>query len=89
MARCRFVLLAISLCFIHGCWVGPDRIAKMNTEEIRSVSNKDLCFAYDRGDRSSLVVQEVSRRDVDCVQVLSRVSKNGRLGSILLPGIWL
>lgn len=72
MARYWFLLLvvAVSTGLVIGCAGSPYRIARMNVEEIRSVSHQDLCFAYDQTDRTPLVVEEVKRRGVNCVQIL-------------------
>lgn len=74
MAKYRFVLLAVISISILGCPGSPYHIAKMNEEEIKSVSDKHLCFAYDQQNRSHLVIREVVRRDIDCVQVLRQAN---------------
>lgn len=57
--------------FISACAGSPLAIGKMTPVEIAAVSNKDLCFAFDRGQSSKpSVSQEVSRRRLNCSRVL-------------------
>lgn len=66
-----FYLVSAIAGFLAGCANSPLMIAHMDAQEIRTVSNEDLCRTYTThhgtfaGD-SYTVRQEVKRRGIDC-----------------------
>ncbi|MBI3303094.1 MAG: hypothetical protein HYZ72_13595 [Deltaproteobacteria bacterium] len=71
MNRSSLVLSAVMFGLLAGCAGSPIAVGRMTPEQITAISNKDLCFAYDRGqDQKPAVGEEVTRRRLDCSRVL-------------------
>ena len=71
MTRSYLALVPVVISLLAACAGSPFAVARMTPEQISAVSNKDLCFAYDKGqDQTGTVREEVARRQVDCSRVL-------------------
>lgn len=66
-----FLALALILSgLVYGCAGSPYQLARMSPQQLTAVSNKDLCFASDRGDPQPTIQREITRRKLDCARVL-------------------
>lgn len=66
MVLFRSFLFIIVVAGLSGCAGSPYRLKQMQAEELKTVSDGDLCFAVSRPDRTALMDQEVTRRGLDC-----------------------
>jgi hypothetical protein len=66
----RVIGIALAAATGLGCARAPNPVALMSPMQLRSVLDKDLCVAYDGGNQTPSIQQEVSRRRLNCGRVL-------------------
>src|SRR5689334_22751450 len=71
MTNGTFLYSVLFAVLVSACVGSPVAVGKLTPEQITSVSDKNLCFAFDRGQSSIPTVRnEVGRRRLNCSRVL-------------------
>lgn len=64
---CMTCATTLALLVLSSCYHSTATVAKMNEQEIRAVSDWDICNAYEeKVSRTEVVMSEIKRRGLDC-----------------------
>jgi hypothetical protein len=69
--RPSLIALAVICGLLVACTNSPNAIGRMTPQQITTLSNNNLCYAYDHGqDQNPAVKEEVASRSLNCGRVL-------------------